>query len=1788
MIFKFIEALQRVLLPSALNEATLVRDDFIASKHVIADVAAAVPGILDVVIFTLEYINSTKLSKPVRRLEAAVIRGVLKKPTEGPMYKALLEREQTENDKLHEALQGILNLAYAYAPEDFNLLKRDVRLCVGSLGILRAIREALANDVFSEERKASLRRALEENKPIEAVVLKQVSSMAQRHANTSLLETVYAFEQGLMQAIILEEPQKYLMQARDMCSSDPAIKALLEMEAAEREKEYMGIKTVLSAANRMFDECPNWRLLLRTEYLQAQEVESLQLGQIKIILATFARVETEMFLASKMLGTLSALKEGLIHHVFSDKIAKHLQQRLIDKKRIDDVAVEQIQSEIQLDRTVLEAIVAFKADLLEGNVSELKKACLQTILDTRPSDKDTQVETITGIIDWVSDAAEQDFLSPLIRKRLGEPKTEGVPYPIGKHDAAQEVQAKKILGALHHGWKALEASEASELTKWVTSYQQPWQAPKAWGVSYYTSLQNTFNSAALKQGMMATRQWGKGLFIESMLQLGKLLFIQNMEEVPQGLWNATGDLVFKQAIKGLTFLAQQTVPSAFRVGEILDERHRAFNAIIQVEGALFEPFKDELAYAMAYGKTCTFEIDDKEAFALAGTNKVGLGLTFLVDQLRTKKTGGADPSLIVEALLGLFHYASQITTEIQDYLSETKPVGSASVIAGFGASVADGFQHEVRDRSADEKKRLKKLNQTASNILAVFTKNTSSWSGLSNLVRLAWYGWSLFSDVQQSTLALSDAGHEGMRVTLLEQSARVGRFIGFLHKFEASFALKRGLFSDPMLAFLQRHYQTLTGYTSFVVATENLNLLHGATFNKARQAVLKEQCKEHRIRLEYINDVLFPALDYITGYKKYPGPAADLPRLFQALQRYVEAVNPALSNGMVARIKKGEALSHEDFSPYYQEIKAGLIRAKKTEQFSLASIHGLINHHILAESTQRKKERGASLLLRRDKTHRVRNAAAIQEAVFAWRRLARDVKAYYGHIDIKTINARPKGMDGVYHKRMMNRIFQHIHGLSQGDTPRAFLSLPACYPQILMPASDRRLGNYLLLNNGQDSNVEAMHAWVKRTRALIQQVIDPEGNKVSSLSLTNVVGMFDSLDRLFEAARNMKEDSVLSAATTIFLFDSLIRIVIQAYPYAQALQEAYTDVHHDMYISKEKHQAYYQPKYQEDEHAEPKEDPDWVFHVMNVLLIAPLHMKALVAEASFLPQDDVRAAHKKARAFSLEVNRLISLNAKAKKHYDDYALRFVLSKPDAIFYMLCAGDGLAFGLRRVFGCSETLDQEFMRAFQVFSKALYQTTTKHGLQAYNRNVAYPLRKRTAYLEQALCVKPGTTLELVEKVLRAFRSGFVEYLSLESKVFDREMRDEDSLKSLITDMVDRGGKSHVTYLNSRQKQEKLRGELKEAVRVQGVKRFIRLDFLRTENTLALKYTHALYADALKAYLTPAIQDTIRQEDKAGNFDERVFGLIHQPLVNHDLALLHDTPERPSLRLARIQTWIEQLDAYLTTSEMSYYENEATLFRKRVWVDMLRDISENPDLNLKPSERIEIIRALLHEASLKRDLEAYAPINGVLEACKRVMLWFLACVGLHQQPNLDAYHALMWTAKSQTLEVEIFDAQHAKDYRQLEAIAEKLTVLEACLTSQDDVSEMKRSWLLVIRSKIEDNVPTPRARIEAVQALMEEENFKLDMLAYTSVERWTYQAFRQQVMHLLEYVGVYGRPCAREYYKMIQAALPETQYSHASLFTLFSEPVSTDTRPYKTSDVLNAFNLTSNLTSNLKLNA
>jgi hypothetical protein len=1783
MIFKFIEALQRVLLPPSLNEATLVLDDFNTSKQVIADVAAAVPGILDVVIFTLEYINTTKLSKPVRRLEAAVIRGVLKKPTEGPMYKALLEREQTDKENEYKTIQAILNLAYAYTPEDFNVLKRDIRLCSGNLGTLRALREALADGVFSEETKASLRLALEEKKPIDTAILKQVSLMAQRYIDTPLLEAVYALEQGLMDDVLLEAPVKYLMHARDVCSSDPAIKALLEMEAAEREKEYTGIRTVLSAADKLFKECPGWQSVIKTEYVTPQETESLQLGQIKVILGAFSRVETEMLLASKTLGTLRALREGLVQNVFSDKIMKRLKQKLIDKKRVDDEAVEQIQPDVQFDRTVFEAIGKFKAGLLEGEVSEPKKACLQAILDTRPSDKDSQVETITGILDWVSDAAEQDFLSPLIRKRLGEPEAEGVPYPIGTYDSAQEVQAKKILGALHHGWKALQASEASELTKWVTSYQQPWQAPGAWVSAYYTSLQNTFNGAALKQGVMATRQWGKGLFIESMFQFGKLLFIQNMEEVPQGLWNASGNIVFKQAIKGLTFLAQQTIPSAFRVGEILDERHRAFNAIIQVEGALFEPFKDELAYAMAYGSKHTFNIDDKEAFALASAHKGGLGLVLAVDQLRTKKTGGADFSLLVEAVLGLCHYASQITTEIQDYLSETKPAGSASVLAGFGAAVADGFQHEVRDRSEDEKKRLKKLNRTASNILAVFTKNTSSWSGLSNLVCLAWYGWSLFSEVQQSTLALSDAGHEGMRVTLLEQSARVGRFIGFLHKFEASFALKRGLFADPMLAFLQRHYQTLTGYTSFVVATENLDLLHGATFNKARQAVLKEQCKEHRIRLEYINDVLLPALDYISGHKNYPGPAAHLPRFFQALQRYVEAVNPALSNRMVERLKNGETLSHEDFSPYYQEIKAGLIRAKKTEQFSLASIHGLINHHILAESTQRKKERGASLLLRRDKTHRVRNAAAIQEAVFAWRRLARGVKAYYGRIDIKTIKARPKGMDGVYHKRMMNRTFQHIHGLSQGDTPRAFLSLPACYPEILMPASDRRLGNYLLLNNGPESNVETMHAWVKHTRSSIQQVIDPEGNKASSLSLTNVVGMFDSLDRLFEAARNMREDSVLSAATTIFLFDSLIRIVIQAYPYAQALQEAYMDVHHDMHASVEKHQVYYQPDYQEDEHAEPEEEPDWVFHVMNMLLIAPLHMQALVAEAGSLPQDDVRAVHKKAHAFSLKVNHLISLNDRAKKHYDDYALRFVLSKPDTIFYMLCAGDGLAFGLQRVFGCDKTLDQEFMCAFQAFSKALYQTTTKHGLQAYNRKVSYPILKRTAHLEQALCVKPGTALESVEKVLGAFRSGFAEYLSLESNVFDKEMRDEDSFDKLVVDSVARTAASHVTYLNNRQKKEALQGELKEAVRVRGVRRFIRLDFLRTENTLKLKHTHALYVDALKTHLEPAIQDTIRQEEKPGGFDNRVFELIHKPLVNHALALLHDTPERPSLRLARIQVWIEQLDAYVTSAEMSCYENENTRFRKRIWVDMLRDISENPDLNLKPSERLERIRALLNQTSLKRDLEAYAPIDGVLEACKRAFLWLLACVGLHQQPNLDAYHALMWTAKSQTLEVEIFDAQHAKDYRQLEAISEKLTVLEACLTSEHEVSEKKRVWLTLVRDVIEDTMITPRQRIEGIQALMQEENFKRDMLAYTPAERWTFEAFRQQVMQLLEYVGVYSRPCALEYHKMEQAARPETKYSNAPLFTFFPKPVSSDTRPYRTSDVLNAFDLRSNLKSN-----
>ena len=92
------------------------------------------------------------------------------------------------------------------------------------------------------------------------------------------------------------------------------------MEAAEREKEYTGIRTVLLSANKMLMECPDWQNVILTEYVTSQDTESLKLGQIKVILDMFTRVEAEMLLSAKMLGTLRALREGLAQHVFSNKV----------------------------------------------------------------------------------------------------------------------------------------------------------------------------------------------------------------------------------------------------------------------------------------------------------------------------------------------------------------------------------------------------------------------------------------------------------------------------------------------------------------------------------------------------------------------------------------------------------------------------------------------------------------------------------------------------------------------------------------------------------------------------------------------------------------------------------------------------------------------------------------------------------------------------------------------------------------------------------------------------------------------------------------------------------------------------------------------------------------------------------------------------------------------------------------------------------------------------------------------------------------------------------------------------------------------------------------------------------------------------------------------------------------------------------------------------------------------------------------------------------------------------
>ena len=227
MLFKFIENLQRFLLPVACNETTLVRDDFNACKQAIGRVVSAVPGVLDVVLFTLEYINSAKLSKPVRRLEAAVIRGVLKKPTEGPIYKALLECEQAEQQKEYEAIQEILKLGRADVAEKFDALARDIQTHAKQFGEYRAIRQALSDGIFSEETKASLRHALEHKQLIADAIVARVRPTVPVYVDKKLTGVLDALRAGLEAGENVDAAAKYLKQTRDVCSSDPAIKALL-------------------------------------------------------------------------------------------------------------------------------------------------------------------------------------------------------------------------------------------------------------------------------------------------------------------------------------------------------------------------------------------------------------------------------------------------------------------------------------------------------------------------------------------------------------------------------------------------------------------------------------------------------------------------------------------------------------------------------------------------------------------------------------------------------------------------------------------------------------------------------------------------------------------------------------------------------------------------------------------------------------------------------------------------------------------------------------------------------------------------------------------------------------------------------------------------------------------------------------------------------------------------------------------------------------------------------------------------------------------------------------------------------------------------------------------------------------------------------------------------------------------------------------------------------------------------------------------------------------------------
>ncbi len=1128
-----------------------------------------------------------------------------------------------------------------------------------------------------------------------------------------------------------------------------------------------------------------------------------------------------------------------------------------------------------------------------------------------------------------------------------------------------------------------------------------------------------------------------------------------------GSWLYSGFSTVSFYVTATTNLA--TSKSANKLLEFSNHLYRTLDLLTHIEPeflGVFQPEWERIKAVLAsealqekLAVTKTF-IDQQDSSNFL--KKVAYLQGVLVDQLRPKNTGGADYSLLLQLLTGLGQAIDEKTGDLQDAFSDSEDIllSLKKLIVGSGVQtdLADKFESlvraEIKSRPAEEKARLQELNKIQNQLKQAFGrlsgKRVLIAVDLVQYASIAWYASSLLKELVKSTSSLNATSQKAIRdIIIALRDEYLAELVAFADKIEEASLSEPGSITTPLIAELDTYYEQIRAQKGVVDLTE-LGPLQSAAFTKKRLEKAKVRREAHEAALHDIQEVLMPAFRCLTSENPSTLELDKMADAYRVLQPHIETIDVEWS----AKLLKQACCEEPPYPLLKQDEKVMALKQRlenlvKTKKLAIQLTDDVVTDAILPVHPHLKAPFVKTVPQVLTGTHRLSENGQPIAHITAWEQVQ-------------------------YEKRLAQ-----FESKTFGTGADAWVK----------PPSDRKRQQYVIADNSENSPIKKLGVLLDDMREKLEKyAIDKTSSETSPLNLKHIAATLLDLKHSSEKIQDLKGEkywavtggekrqNIEYSVYTIQFIESLIQAVVKGYPYGEAV-----------YSSMKESSAYYTSVFRaHTKHYTAPSTMDtsaWAYSAMHAALTGPAHFDAVIQGQPELPATGQKVAEDEARAFSSEVSNLVS-------HAN---LRWWFVR-----YPVLAFDAVSILFQRLTG-QTTIDQKAMHAADKLSGAAYKSMINHGLEGLNAHLFHELLCTADKLEKDLGLMPGLLSLSLERAIDDYIKALLEPLSIPSEKYFKIRVNEKSYyerSSRVSDSASHGQFFHRRF---------------ELGNVYDLALMVREDLVLNKDNACAEVELQNYLRSGQLELGQMRPTVLRIKSRVNGADMFRYFVYGKPDAENWTFT--------ALDVAKFETGVDFESTglqYPYSSDLCEYitekggHSEGKLMKQREKVAREEGVDRALDLELM---RIQQSKAF----TLKYANRLY--VGALKDALRPAVQTLVSGEGAFESRTFDVLY------KQPIENLSIFDVSNEQGSCRLDAMREYIANLEDYLKPtydeahgfffylfEDKATHAKKlAWAKQLRALVDDKNKKPSERIQAIQALLSQQDLQKDMRACSPWLSW-----------------------------------------------------------------------------------